>query len=110
MDLSHDIRKIKALTGDHGEHFNRIVTEVELLGQDCEICGTVEDELQKLRNHSRDTLGRLQNHINRLQLSVDSGGACNQMCSHLQDEVRLLREDVIRCTNKCKVSCNVKMC
>ncbi|XP_051919818.1 EMILIN-1-like [Hippocampus zosterae] len=101
VDLSHDIRKIKALTGDHGEHFNRIVTEVELLGQDCVICGTVEDELRKLRNHSRDALGRLQNHINRLQLSVDSGGACNQMCSHLQDEVRLLREDVTRCTNKC---------
>ncbi|XP_077420380.1 EMILIN-1b isoform X3 [Vanacampus margaritifer] len=101
VDLSHDIRKIKALTGDHGEHFNRIVTEVELLGQDCEICGTVEDELRKMRNHSRDALGRLQNHINRLQLSVDSGGACNQICSHLQDEVRLLREDVTRCTNKC---------
>ncbi|XP_061614168.1 EMILIN-1-A-like isoform X2 [Phyllopteryx taeniolatus] len=101
VDLSHDIHKIKALTGDHSEHFNRIVTEVELLGQDCEICGTVEDELRKLRNHSKDALGRLQNHINRLQLSLDSGGACNQMCSHLQDEVRLLREDVTRCTNKC---------
>ena len=46
VDLSHDVRKIKSLTGDHGEHFNRIVTEVELLGQDCELCGKVEDELQ----------------------------------------------------------------
>ncbi|XP_057706914.1 EMILIN-1-A-like [Corythoichthys intestinalis] len=101
VDLSHDIRKIKDLTGDHGEHFNRIVTEVELLGQDCEICGRVENELRKLRNHSKDALGRLQNQMNRLQLNVDSGGACNQMCSHLQDEVRLLQEDVTRCTNKC---------
>ncbi|XP_077374370.1 EMILIN-1-A-like isoform X2 [Festucalex cinctus] len=101
VDLSHDIRKIKALTGNHGEHFNRIVTEVELLGQDCEICGTVEDELRKMRNQSRDALGSLQNHVNQLQMSVDSGDACNQICSHLQDEVRLLREDVTRCTNKC---------
>ncbi|XP_054626668.1 EMILIN-1-like [Dunckerocampus dactyliophorus] len=101
VDLSHDVRKIKALTGDHGEHFNRIVTEVELLGQDCYLCGTLEDELQKLQNHSKDALGRLQNHVNRLQLSVDSGGPCNQICSHLQDQVRLLREDVTRCTSRC---------
>ncbi|XP_049575102.1 EMILIN-1b isoform X1 [Syngnathus scovelli] len=106
VDLSHDIRKIKALSGAHGEHFNRIVTEVELLGQDCENCGTVENELLKLQNHSKDALSRLQNHINRLQLSVDSGSACNRMCSHLQDEVRLLREDVTRCTNKCGGSGN----
>ncbi|XP_061671600.1 EMILIN-1-A-like isoform X2 [Syngnathoides biaculeatus] len=101
LDLSHDIHKIKILTGDHSEHFNRIVTEVELLGEDCEICRTVEDELQKLRNHSRDALGHLQNHINRLQMNIDSGVGCNQMCSHWQDEVRLLREDVTQCTNKC---------
>ncbi|XP_061740159.1 EMILIN-1-A-like [Nerophis ophidion] len=101
VDLSHDVRKIKALTGDHGEHFNRIVTEVDLLGQDCLLCGTVEDELRKLQNQSKDELGRLQNHLNRLQLSVDSGGACNQICSHLQDEVHLLRKDVARCTSQC---------
>nr|XP_057934288.1 EMILIN-1-A-like [Doryrhamphus excisus] len=101
VDLSHDVRKIKALTGDHGEHFNRIVTEVELLGQDCYLCGTLEDELRKLQNHSKESLGRLQSHVNRLQLSVDSGGPCNQICSHLQDQVRLLREDVSRCTSRC---------
>ena len=97
LDLSHDVRKIKALTGDHGEHFHRIVTEVEMLGHDCELCGKVEDELQRLKNHSQDALGRMQNHIHRLQIRLDSGG-CSQSCSQLEDEVRLLRDDVRRCT------------
>ncbi|XP_068584927.1 EMILIN-1b isoform X2 [Cebidichthys violaceus] len=101
VDLSHDVRKIKDLTGDHGEHFNRIVTEVELLGQDCELCGKVEDELQRLRNYSHDALGRMQSHINRLQIRLDSGKeGCFQMCSQLEDEVRRLRDDVRRC--RCK--------
>lgn len=105
LDLSHDVRKIKALTGDHGEHFNRIVTEVELLGQDCELCGKVEDELQRLKNHSQDAVGRMQSHINRLQIRLDSGReGCFQICSHLEEEVRLLRDDVRRCTGQCGTS------
>lgn len=103
MDLSHDVRKIKALTGDHGEHFNRIVTEVELLGHDCDLCAKVEEELRKLRNYSQNALGDVRSHINRLQVRVDSAGGCSQFCSHLQDEVRLLREDVRRCTGQCKM-------
>lgn len=105
-DLSHDVRKIKALTGDHGEHFNRIVTEVETLGQDCELCGKVEDELRRLKNHSQDALGRMQSHINRLQVRLDSGvdPGCFQTCSQLEDEVHLLRDDVRRCTGQCKTS------
>lgn len=107
MDLSHDVRKIKALTGDRGEHFNRIVTEVELLGQDCELCGKVEDALRWLKNHSQDALERMQSHINRLQIRLDSErDGCFQICSHLQDEVRLLRDDVRRCTDKCKTNLN----
>ncbi|CAJ1049968.1 EMILIN-1-like [Xyrichtys novacula] len=103
VDLSHDVRKIKALTGDHGEHFNRIVTEVEMLGHDCELCQKVEDELRKLRNQSQDTLGRMQSHINRIQIRLESGReGCPRVCSHLEDEVRLLRDDVRRCTSKCK--------
>ncbi|XP_040895718.1 EMILIN-1-like isoform X2 [Toxotes jaculatrix] len=102
LDLSHDVRKIKALTGDHGEHFNRIVTEVEMLGQDCELCGKVEDELQRLKNRSQDALGRMQSHISTLQIRLDSErDSCFQMCSPLRDEVRLLREDVKRCTSQC---------
>uniref|UniRef100_A0A8C9YGL0 Elastin microfibril interfacer 1b n=1 Tax=Sander lucioperca TaxID=283035 RepID=A0A8C9YGL0_SANLU len=105
VDLSHDVRKIKALTGDHGEHFNRIVTEVELLGQDCELCGKVEDELQRLKNQSQDALGRMQSQINRLQIRLDLGGeGCFQICSQLEDEVRLLRDDVRRCSGQCKTS------
>ncbi|XP_070687163.1 EMILIN-1-A-like, partial [Pempheris klunzingeri] len=103
VDLSHDVRKIKALTGDHGEHFNRIVTEVELLGQDCELCGKVENELQRLKNQSNDALEHMQNHINRLQIRLNSGReGCFQICSHLEDDVRLLRDDVSRCTSQCK--------
>ncbi|XP_028431102.1 EMILIN-1b [Perca flavescens] len=105
VDLSHDVRKIKALTGDHGEHFNRIVTEVELLGQDCKLCGKVEDELQRLKNQSQDALGHMQSQINRLQIRLDLGGeGCFQICSQLEDEVRLLRDDVRRCTGQCKTS------
>ncbi|XP_051234081.1 EMILIN-1 isoform X3 [Dicentrarchus labrax] len=102
VDLSHDVRKIKALTGDHGEHFNRIVTEVELLGQDCELCRKVEDEVQRLKNHSQDALGRMQSLINRLQIRLDSGReGCFQMCSHLENEIHLLRDDVRKCTGQC---------
>lgn len=105
LDLSHDVRQIKALTGHHGQHFNRIVTEVELLGQDCESCGKVEDELHRLKNHSQDALGRMQSSINRLQIRLDSGkDGCFQMCSHLEDEVRLLRDDVRSCAGQCKSS------
>ncbi|XP_029904547.1 EMILIN-1b [Myripristis murdjan] len=105
LDLSHDVRKIKALTGDHGEHFNRIVTEIEMLGQDCELCGRVEDELRKLKNHSQHALERLQNQIHILQSGGDSGpGHCSQLCSDLQEEVGRLRDDVERCTGQCKIS------
>ncbi|XP_008300795.1 EMILIN-1-like isoform X2 [Stegastes partitus] len=103
VDLSHDVRKIKALTGDHGEHFNRIVTEVEMLGHDYDLCRKVEDELQMLKNHSQDALGRIQSHINRIQIRLDSeGDGCFRMCSNLQDEVRQLRDDVRRCMGQCK--------
>uniref|UniRef100_UPI003AAF4A4F EMILIN-1b n=1 Tax=Centroberyx gerrardi TaxID=166262 RepID=UPI003AAF4A4F len=104
VDLSHDVRKIKALTGDHGEHFNRIVTEVETLGQDCDICGRVEDELRRLKNHSQHALDRLQSHINSIQSRADSDrGSCSQICSNLQEEVTTLRDDVQRCTGQCKI-------
>ncbi|XP_026234463.1 EMILIN-1-like isoform X3 [Anabas testudineus] len=105
LDLSHDVRKIKALTGDHGEHFNRIVTEVEMLGQDCELCGKVEDELKRLKNYSQDALGHMQSHINKLYIRLDSEkDGCFHICSSLQDEVRLLQEDVRKCTAQCKTS------
>lgn len=103
MDLTDDVGKIKALTGDHGEHFNRIVTVVEMLGEDCELCRKVEEELQKMKNYSQNALSNIQNHINRIQNRLDSeGDSCFQMCSVLQSEVSVLRDDVRRCTNQCK--------
>ncbi|KAG7276862.1 hypothetical protein CRUP_007999 [Coryphaenoides rupestris] len=88
VDLSHDVRQIKALTGDRGEHFNRIVTEIETLGHGCgETCGRVEDELRRLKNHTQNGLDRLQVHIKTLQGRVASEqGSCSQVCSNLQEE------------------------
>ncbi|KAM4593632.1 EMILIN-1-A-like isoform 2-T2 [Odontesthes bonariensis] len=100
LDLSHDVRQIKSLTGDHGEHFNRIVTEVELLGRDGELCGKVEDELQRLKNSSQDALVKMQNHINSIQTRLDGDG-CSHICSLLQEEVRVLRTDVQTCIGQC---------
>ncbi|KAG7253244.1 hypothetical protein CRUP_019541, partial [Coryphaenoides rupestris] len=104
VDLSHDVRQIKALTGDRGEHFNRIVTEIETLGHGCgETCGRVEDELRRLKNHTQNGLDRLQVHIKTLQGRVASEqGSCSQVCSNLQEEVGKLRQDVERCTGQCK--------
>lgn len=103
LDLSHDVRQIKALTGDHGEHFNRIVTEVELLGHGCELCGKVQDELQRLKNHSQDALGRLQGALTGIQAKLDSGDrGCVRSCSQLDQEVSLLRDDVRSCTSRCQ--------
>ncbi|XP_068616367.1 EMILIN-1b [Brachionichthys hirsutus] len=97
VDLSHDVTEIKALTRDHGEHVDRIVTEVELLGLDCGRCGKVQDELLRIKNHSQDALGRIEGHA-----SPASGrGGCFQVCSHLEHEVRLLRDDVRRCIGQC---------
>uniref|UniRef100_A0AAQ4P6V4 Elastin microfibril interfacer 1b n=1 Tax=Gasterosteus aculeatus aculeatus TaxID=481459 RepID=A0AAQ4P6V4_GASAC len=102
VDLSLDVRKIKALTGDHGELFNQTVTEVELLEQHGELCGKVEAELQRLRNYSHDALGRLQSHVESLQVRLDlRKESCFQMCPQLEDEVRLLRDAVGSCTSQC---------
>ncbi|XP_041710519.1 EMILIN-1 [Coregonus clupeaformis] len=104
VDLSHDIRKIKALTGDNGEHFNRIITEIETLGRgmdDCDICGRVEDELKKLKNH---TLNHWEKDINAIRNRVDSDqSSCSQVCSTLQEEVGKLREEVGKCSDQCKI-------
>ncbi|XP_056134844.1 EMILIN-1-A-like [Lampris incognitus] len=103
-EMSHDVRKIKALTGDNGEHFNRIVTEIEMLGQDCDVCARVEDELKKLKNHTQHTLDHFQGHINIIRGRMDSGqDTCSQVCSNLQEEVGKLKEDVERCTGQCKI-------
>ncbi|XP_041704240.1 EMILIN-1 [Coregonus clupeaformis] len=107
VDLSHDIRKIKALTGDNGEHFNRIVTEIEMLGRgvdECDICGRVEDELKKLKNHTQHTLNRWEKDINTIRTQVDSDqSSCSQVCSTLKEEVGKLQEEVEKCSGQCKI-------
>ncbi|KAL0969850.1 hypothetical protein UPYG_G00233200 [Umbra pygmaea] len=107
VDLGHDIRKIKALTGDNGEHFNRIVTEIETLVHsvdDCDICRRVEDDLKKLKNHTQHTLNHWQKDINDLRTRVDSDqSSCSQVCSNLQEEVGNLREEVDKCSGQCKI-------
>lgn len=103
LDLSLDVRQIKALTGDNGEHFNRIVTEVEQLGNGCELCGKVQDELLRLKNLSQATLGRLEGAVTDLQAKLNPGdGGCVRSCSQIEQEVRLLREDVRSCTSRCQ--------
>ncbi|MEQ2203124.1 hypothetical protein XENOCAPTIV_025104 [Xenoophorus captivus] len=111
LDLSHDVRAIKSLTGDHRENFNRIVMEVEMLGQDCELCGKVEEEFRRLKNQSQDlsriqeVLQNMQNQISLIQTRLDSeGGGCNRICLLLQDDVHSLRDNVTRCTERCRTS------
>ncbi|XP_055010329.1 EMILIN-1-like [Boleophthalmus pectinirostris] len=113
VDLSQDVRKIKDLTGDHGEHFNRIVTEVETLGHGCDLCARMENELKKIQNSSNHTLTQIQDQIRTIQTRLDSDRGSNQVstgsdrgdqcCSRLQDQVQLLRQDVQRCSG-CKTS------
>ncbi|KAJ8393043.1 hypothetical protein AAFF_G00069470 [Aldrovandia affinis] len=108
LDLGHEVRKIKALTGENGEHFNRIVTEVEHLGErvdDCDACSSLRDDLSALRNSTRNILNRLRADLDGVRDQVDSGGtACSQVCSNLQEEVGRLREEVERCSGQCGVS------
>ncbi|KAJ3593417.1 hypothetical protein NHX12_005752 [Muraenolepis orangiensis] len=104
VDLSHDVRQIKSLTGDRGEHFHRIVTEIETLGHGCgETCSRVEDELRKLKNYTQNALDRFQVHIKTTQgRGPLDQGPCSQVCSDLRDEMGKLRQDVEKCTGQCK--------
>lgn len=103
INLSHDVRKIKALTGDNGEHFNRIVTEME----NCEVCSTVEDDLKKLKNITSHAMDRWQREMNYIKGTFDSGQkGCVDVCSGLQDKMDQLREEVQKCSGQCKINLN----
>ncbi|KAF0023132.1 hypothetical protein F2P81_023762 [Scophthalmus maximus] len=108
INLTDDVKKIIALTGTNGEHFNWLVTEVETLGrnlEDCSICGTVEEDLRSLTNSTAGGLSRCQTELTDLRRKVDSGeSACSQVCSNLQEEVGRLREEVEECTGQCKTT------
>ncbi|KAG7461135.1 hypothetical protein MATL_G00206720 [Megalops atlanticus] len=108
VDLSHDVRKIKALTGENGEHFNRIVTEIENLGRnvdDCDICSSLEDEVISLRNRTNKAFERWQTDINNMRNRIDNDeSTCSQVCSNLQEEVGKLKEEVEKCSGQCKIT------
>ncbi|XP_031692655.1 EMILIN-1-A [Oncorhynchus kisutch] len=113
VELSNDVKKIKGLTGEDGERFNQIVTEVETLGRsvdDCSICSTVERDLQSFTNSTNSAIGRCQAELTNLRNRFDSeDSSCSQLCSNLQEEVGRLKEEVGRlkeeveeCTGNCK--------
>ncbi|XP_070781878.1 EMILIN-1-A [Enoplosus armatus] len=110
INLSDDVKKIKAVTGENGENFNRIVTEVETLGrdfEDCSICRSIEEDLRLLTNSTRSGLSRCQAELTDVRRKVDSGeSVCSQVCSNLQEEVGRLREEVEECTGQCKININ----
>ncbi|XP_030628661.1 EMILIN-1-A [Chanos chanos] len=104
-DLSSDISKIKAWTRENGENLNKIVSEVEILGSDCGVCSSFEDELHTLRNTTNDVINRWQGEITVLHNRIDSDETvCSQVCSNLQEEVGKLKEDVEKCKGQCTVS------
>uniref|UniRef100_A0A671M7R5 EMILIN-1-like n=1 Tax=Sinocyclocheilus anshuiensis TaxID=1608454 RepID=A0A671M7R5_9TELE len=100
INLSHDVRKIKALTGDNGEHFNRIVMEIE----NCNVCSTVEDDLKKLKNITNHSMERWQKEMNYIKGKIDSG--CVDVCSGLQGKMDQLRKEVQKCSGQCKITLN----
>lgn len=110
ITLTNDVKKIKGVTGDNGERFNRIVTEVETLGReikDCSVCSRVENDLRKFSNTTMTSLNRCQTELTELWRKVDSDeSGCSQVCSNLQEEVGRLREEVEECTGQCKVNIN----
>ncbi|TMS12445.1 EMILIN-1 [Larimichthys crocea] len=110
INLTDNIKKIMDVTGENGENFNRIVTEVETLGrdfEDCSICSSVEEDLRSLTNSTMTGLSKCQADLTDLRRKVDSGeSVCSQVCSNLQEEVGRLREEVEECTGQCKININ----
>ncbi|XP_023286034.1 EMILIN-1-like [Seriola lalandi dorsalis] len=110
INLTDDVKKIIAVTGENGENFNRIVTEIEILGrdfEDCSICSSMKEDLRSLTNTTITGISRCQTELTDLRRKVDSGESiCSQVCSNLQEEVGRLREEVEECTGQCKININ----
>uniref|UniRef100_H3CXZ1 Elastin microfibril interfacer 1 n=2 Tax=Tetraodon nigroviridis TaxID=99883 RepID=H3CXZ1_TETNG len=67
-----------------------------------DLCGALEAELHKVKNHSQHALARMQSSIHSLQRRLESaGGGCLHTCSQLQEQLLLLRQDVGRCPSRC---------
>lgn len=110
INLAEDVRKIKSVTGESGERFTKIITEVEMLGRDvadCSVCSTVEGDLRSLTNSTNIGLSKFQADVTDLRRRIDSDqSACSQVCSNLQEEVGRLKEEVEECTRQCKININ----
>ncbi|XP_043075580.1 EMILIN-1a [Puntigrus tetrazona] len=105
VDLSQDVKKIKDLTGHNGEHFNQIVTDVESMLRDCDICNSIKDQLSTIKNITSHTFNTLKGELKDLHKKVDSDEyACSLVCSNLQEEVGKLKEEVEKCTGQCVIS------
>ncbi|XP_012733558.2 EMILIN-1 [Fundulus heteroclitus] len=108
IDLTNDINKIKAVTGQNSEHFTRIVTEMDTLGrdlEDCLVCRDIKQDLRLLNSSTTVGLNKCQKELDDLRRRVDSGeSTCSQVCSNLQEEVGRLREDVEECKGQCKTN------
>lgn len=108
FDLENDIKRVTAITGDNGERFNRIVTEVETLSRDlqeCSICTSVRQDLLFFKNTTTRALNNCLLDITDLQRKVNSReDTCSQVCSNLQEEVGRLKEEVEKCTGQCKTN------
>ncbi|XP_023662491.1 EMILIN-1-A isoform X2 [Paramormyrops kingsleyae] len=99
VNLSHDVRKIKSLTGENGEHFNRIVTRIQNLSKTC------EDDVNSLRNSTSRAFNNWQTQIDNMWNRIDNDeSTCSQVCSSLQEEVGSLKEDVEKCSRQCKIT------
>ncbi|XP_015201223.1 EMILIN-1b [Lepisosteus oculatus] len=114
VGISHEIRKIKALTGENGEHFNRIVNDIEDLentlevtSKNCDVCNSLEGDLMSLRNQTNDNFNMWNRDLNNLRNQIDSDETtCSQVCSTLQEEVGKLKEEVQKCSGQCKIILN----
>ncbi|TRY90329.1 hypothetical protein DNTS_015225, partial [Danionella cerebrum] len=100
INLSQDVRKIKDLTGDNGEHFTRIVMEMD----NCDVCSTVEGDLKKLKNITNHAMDRWQREMTYIKGKLDMG--CVDGCSGLQREMDLLRKEVQKCNGQCNINLN----
>ncbi|CAN9506565.1 unnamed protein product [Ophioblennius macclurei] len=96
LDLSQDVRQIKAVTGGRG-----VLTEEDVSAPDDEPCGRLDLDLRRLKNQTHGVLDHLQQDLNQIRVQLDSRSGCSQTCSRLQQELHLLRDHLRRCGGQC---------
>ncbi|XP_039604361.1 EMILIN-1-like [Polypterus senegalus] len=115
VDLSHDVRKLKAFNGASAGDLNKVAEDVQNLQNEFDtltstsftICNSVKDQMITHQNHTEIYIDKLSSDLNKLRNRVDSGDTtCAQVCSNLQEEVGKLKEDVEKCSGQCKIILN----